>query len=364
MIIRLDPMTPKRARWEPRSLNSLGQSIPSSIELPEVAFYYPNPVWRHGDWIKNLILFFDGVALLVPDYMAEKPERVDPAIVVGLRQKGLLHIITPETAVDQSAAEKLAGVMSDMITSGLFDALGNASAVFHELSYSRLGGYGDEGLANMILEELKIRGLARDSEDGVSIPMHPAVRSLILVLLAQILRPKGRELGLDLSPATDRPDVVQALKELLALPNQPSSGDVVASDLLTVGVDLSAVPIDEILDYRQQNLAAYGAYRRSLRRFLRDFASMDDDARLEAMDDRQAEIEDLASDVRRASRQAWRRPASLALGLAGAAWAFAGDPLSAALAGAGALVGFEPNGDRDISAYSYLFSAPGHERWL
>lgn len=278
--------------------------------------------------------------------------------------EGLLHIITPETAVDQAAAEKLAGVMSDMITSGLFDALSNTSVVFHELSYSRLGGYGDEGLANMIIEELKIRGLARDSEDGVSIPMHPAVRSLILVLLAQILRPKGRELGLDLSPATDRPDVVQALKELLSLPNQPSSGDVVASDLLTVGVDLRAVPIDEIVEYRQQNLAAYRAYRQSLRRFLRDLSGMDDDARLEAMDARQAEIEDLASDVRRTSRQAWRRPASLALGLAGAAWAFAGDPLSAALAGAGAVVGFGPNGHRNISAYSYLFSAPGHERWF
>ena len=38
-----------------------------SHTLPEIAFYYPNPMWHYGDWIKNLVLFFDGVALLVPE---------------------------------------------------------------------------------------------------------------------------------------------------------------------------------------------------------------------------------------------------------------------------------------------------------
>ena len=42
-------------------------------QLPELAFYYPNPVWSDSDWVKNLVLFFDGIALLVPDYMRESP---------------------------------------------------------------------------------------------------------------------------------------------------------------------------------------------------------------------------------------------------------------------------------------------------
>lgn len=37
------------------------------------------------------------------------------------------------------------------------------------------------------------------------------VGSLILVLLSQILRPHGEKLGADLSPATDRPQLVGAL---------------------------------------------------------------------------------------------------------------------------------------------------------
>jgi hypothetical protein len=40
----------------------------------ELALYYPNPMWYRGDWVKNLILFFDGIALLVPSYMKGHPE--------------------------------------------------------------------------------------------------------------------------------------------------------------------------------------------------------------------------------------------------------------------------------------------------
>ena len=73
----------------------------------EIAFYYPNPVWTYGDWIKNLVLFFDGIALLVPDYMRDRPEQVDRPIVVGLKEQGLLEIIEPEKAVDKAATEQL-----------------------------------------------------------------------------------------------------------------------------------------------------------------------------------------------------------------------------------------------------------------
>jgi hypothetical protein len=40
--------------------------------------------------------------------------------------------------------------------------------------------------------------------------------------------------------------LIDALVGLLSLPTSPSSGHVVPFDLATVGVDLSAVPMDEI----------------------------------------------------------------------------------------------------------------------
>lgn len=97
---------------------------------------------------------------------------------------------------------------------------------------SRMGFSGDQGLARMILEELKQRNLARDTEDGVSIPMHPDVRSLILILLAQILRPYGANLDAELSLATDSPALVTALAEMLALKAIPSTETVIQFDLV------------------------------------------------------------------------------------------------------------------------------------
>jgi len=186
-------------------------------EQKELAFYYPNPMWHHSDWIKNLVLFFDGIALLVPNYMKELPEEIDAPIVAGLREHGLLEIIEPETAVDRAATEKLAMAMTDIISSGALDSLAKQQPAFLQLSNSRLGYYGDNGLYSMIFEELKARNLARDSEDGVSIPMNPMVRSLILVLLSQILRPYGEKIGAQLSPVTDSGRMVSALSELLSL---------------------------------------------------------------------------------------------------------------------------------------------------
>ena len=33
---------------------------------PDFAFYYPGQHWRNVNWIKNLVCFFDGIAMLIP----------------------------------------------------------------------------------------------------------------------------------------------------------------------------------------------------------------------------------------------------------------------------------------------------------
>ena len=328
------------------------------VAAPEVGFYYPNQFWYRSDWIKNLILFFDGLGLLVPDYMKDRLDSFDPSLVEGLRSHGLLHVLEPETLVDKAAAEKLAEAMANAISSGALDDLTGESIAFAELSMSRLGFRGDAELAGMIVEELKARGLAQDTEDGVSIPLHPAVRSLVLVHLAHILRPYGGRMGLDLSPVTDRPDVVRALTELLSLPDAPSTGSVVTFDMATVGVDLAPVPIDEVLDFRRQHLEEHRAYARKVRQFVRELSALPEEQRQEAFEDRQEELDERARDLKRTSRQAWKRPAGFALTLAGASWtAVTGDPIGALLgAGAGALAATSGGGS-EAGAYSYLFRA-------
>ena len=77
----------------------------------EVAFYYPGWIWQSDHAIKNLLLFFDGIALLVPEYMKERPGAIVPEIADPLLDEGLLHILEPEKVVDKPATEKLAGAL-------------------------------------------------------------------------------------------------------------------------------------------------------------------------------------------------------------------------------------------------------------
>ena len=335
------------------------QNVPDpNAAPPEVAFYYPGWIWRSDGAIKNLLLFFDGVALLVPEYMKEGPGAVVPEIAEPLLDTGLLHILEPEKIVDKSATEKLAGALTDVIASGALDSLGKEHTHFHQLSYSRLGGFGDAELARMIVEELKTRGLARDTEDGVSVPLHPMVHSLVLVLLAQILVPHGRHFGLVLEPATDQPHLVEALAEVLSLPSVPSAGNVVATDLETVGVDLSHVPLDEVLSYRTEHGEDYRAYRRAIREFVRRLSLLPAGDRAKALSDRSEEIEDLARDIERRSRRAWNQPASFGLGIAGAAWsATSGDPIGLIIGVGATLLGGLDSKPVECGAYSYLFRA-------
>lgn len=324
----------------------------------EMAFYYPGHLWYHTGWLKNLLLFFDGVALLAPRYKKHEPETLDPDLVGPLKERGLLRILEAETIVNKEATAQLAEAMTKIIVSGTLDKLAKEQTAFHELSYSRLGGYGDAELADAIFSELKRRGLAKDTKDGVSIPMHPKVRVLVLVLLAQILRAQGRKIDLELAPATDRPELVEALGELVSVPTPTSTANVVAFDLDTVGVDLARVPLDEVLAFRSEYFRQHQGYARAVRRFVQELSILSEEERLRAFEDRQAEVRDMAHELKTISRRAWRRPASFALTIAGATWTLkSGNPVGAILAAAGAIVGMKAKESASTGAYSYLFSA-------
>lgn len=322
----------------------------------EIAFYYPGHLWEAGDWIKTLLLFFDGIGLLVPEYKLHEPETIDPVLAGPLRDRNLLHYFVADEAVDKRATTELAKAVGDLLASGAFDALGNQGTAFHAISMSRLGYYGDSTLAKELFEELKARNLVRESEDGVSIPIHPLARYLILTLLAQILRSGNARPGLELFPATDRMEVVGALAEVLNIPQLPSAGNVVAFDLKAVSVNLATVPLDEVLAYRSENAAQHRRYARSVRSFARELSLLPLPDRTSAFRDRQAELSDLASDLENRAHKAWRRPTSFSLGLAGSFWAMASNPVGGLLSLAGL---FAKGSDQssDVGAFSYLFSA-------
>lgn len=315
--------------------------------------------------MKNLLLFFDGVCLLVPEYMRDRPQFVDAPMTTGLREHGLLTILEPESFIDKAAATSLTKALTNIIASGALDKLAKGKTKFHELSYSRLGYMADPGLAERVYKQLKRRGLAESTRDGVSIPMHPMVHSLILTLLAQILRARGEEQGWDLCPATDRPQVQGALVELLGLPTLLSSAHVVSLDLKAVGVDVTSVPLDEVLDFRRLHGDACRKYAHSLRSFVQDLSSLSKKDRETRLNDRREEISELGKQLKDFSKKEWRRRGSFALGIAGAAWSIGARDILGSMLSLGAIAaGFATGSAPTAGAYSYLFAAGSRYRHL
>jgi hypothetical protein len=300
-----------------------------------------------------------GARQLTHQYMKGRPELADPVLAGPLHESGLLHVLEPETLVDQDVTEHLAEAMTELITRGAFDDL-PTTGCYAELSRSRMGWNADVKLAEMLVEELQARDLARPSQDGVSVPLHPVVRTVILVLLSQLMRDAGHRAGLDLHPTTSRPEVLSDLLAVLSLPQMPSAGHVVALDLEVVSLNLAPVPPDEILGFRQEHGAAYRAYARNIRELIGELALLDSVERQRRLLDRREELADSADSLRATARREWRLPlASFAMGAAGAVWALSSrhDPVTAALSIAGGVLGAASFRSAPASAYSYLIDA-------
>jgi hypothetical protein len=333
--------------------------------MPDLAYYYPAPYWglAEVDRLKSLLLFFDGIAILLPRYMSGRESAADPVLAGPLREMGLLTILEPETFVDQVVTEALITAIAELITGGAFDDLDHPEHAYQELSRSRMGWGADVELSDMITEELIARGLARPSEDGVSVPLHPVVRATFLVLLSQLARDAGRRAGLGLHPATTSYRAVRDLLRVMSLPASQSAAHLVTLDLETVGIDLASVPLDDILDFREHHGKPYRAYARNVRQQVSELGLMEPEEREATLADRREELTDVAEDLRNRARLRWRNPlGTFALGAAGATWLSAGplhDPLGAVLAfaTAGSALAGTASGQEPVTAYSYIFQA-------
>ena len=329
-------------------------------EMKEIAYYYPAPYWlaKEGDWIKSLLLFFDEVAILLPNYMRGRHREADPFLAGPLEEQGLLRVLEPKEWVDAEVAETLAEIMVELLVGGVFDGLPE-ERYFAELSQSRIGYGSDAELAEFLVDELRQRGLARPSEDGVSIPLHPAVRTTILVILGQLARRTGDRRGMAMHPATNCPKAATDLLVALSRESMPSCGGVIRLDLEPVTLDLSSIPLKEVLQLRDDHREAHRAYMRSLRGFLVELGRISDSVDREAaLLERRQEIADMAHDNRRSvGRSVGKSLASWSMGIAGGVWSAAtGDVLGATVGALGLGAGLVPGSADTVGAYSYLFT--------
>ena len=349
------------------SENTWDRTIPYQAQelKPDVAFYYPGQYWLDADWIKNIVLFFDGIGMLIPSYMPDQGSWDDLPVVEALKDNELFHVIRPEEHIGAEETHALATAIQGIIDSGGLDAIMQSNnkssrSAFGSLSMSRMGYLGDHAVAQGIFEVLKERGLASDSQDGVSIPMHRAVRGLILVLLSQIIKDRGEEMGLTLSPATDQVRFVRALNSVIesVRTSTPMAGDVVSFDMDIVGIDLANIPIEEVLAFRKDYYPQHRDYRLAIHRFTRELSNTPAEERPLLFERREEELRDAASALRKEHQALWKQATTFSLGLVGAALnLFLGNVVGAAVTGASSTINAVGSPSADLGCYSYLFEA-------
>jgi hypothetical protein len=327
----------------------------------EIAYYYPEPHWLadEGSWIKSLLLFFDEIAILLPDYMRGREVVSDPTLAGPLEDRTLLRVLEPEWFVDEVSTNKLTDLMAALVEARAFDSLPETGR-FASLSKSRMGYIAADRAADRVFNSLLERGLATETEDGVSIPMHPGVRTVYLIILAQLARETGARRGLDLHPVSNWVAVDDALRRFLELPPMPTRGHVVSLDLQVVSVNLGRVPLDEVLQFRSENHEAHRRYMTDLRTFAESLSLLNEADSQRALRDRREDLEEQARALHRLSWQAWKsrsRVSGFGLGLTGAAYAAATGSLVPGIIGAlTAALSMLPD-PPNVSSYSYLFKA-------
>jgi hypothetical protein len=196
-------------------------------------------------------------------------------------------------------------------------------------------------------------------------------------MFAQVFRSRLLDRGTVVHPLTDSSDIATGLEITLDVMAQTrfhprpmrdfwvsptrEYQDVmnptqISTDLLEVGTDLSDVPLDEVLDFRRENMNHYTAYAAGLREFLVTQATLHPTEQEKARRERRLRIREQAAELRKISRTAFGlRSAALVLALTGAAWTarhgdIFGSMMSGLIAGAQAI----PLPEGTVTPYSYL----------
>jgi len=324
---------------------------------PEFVHFYGDWIWGKDltGWIKSLLLFFDGIALGIPHDVANYLIESDPYLAQPLIEQGLLRNFVEEIWPTQS-----------------FD---DPAYELVEIAdkYNRWEGVDpSEGIIPMrqllgMDEELRFIGwvvprafLYIDRLDKMGDRTAKYYRAFLVSITSMMLAQSVTDVAIQ--PIINDEDAARFVASAVGSLASGKRADVVVADIASVGIDLSAVPLDEVLDFRSKYGSEYRAYSKDIREFALMLSLMTESDQITAIAARRAELKDRRARLRRIGRQSFKgQSISLGLGLAGAAWTLAhGDTWGAAIA-AGQIAAAATISKSSLSsigaAYTYIFRA-------
>ncbi|MBE4771235.1 hypothetical protein [Streptomyces caniscabiei] len=336
-------------------------------------YYASGWIWPHNysGQIKSLLLFFDGVTLSLPAWRF--PDVIDRSVDLGqsLFEKGLLINLPPEESLTPTSSSRLAEGLTQWIRNHPHrDTMPfDREESLWDTSSEHWGERDDQQIAaaGQFVRELQNLGLAHmiDSRWCLS----PDVYFLVLMAYCRSLQEEiAHRSDIVLQPVVDINTSRfaysrQFLEDLRGQPSSTTARDpqrtaarVIESDWHEVGVDLSLVPLDEVLDFRAEHGESFRSYAQGLRNLLLASEKLNDEQFEAELSVRSAQISEEAANLQKMTRRAFGQSVAAAvLALGGATWtATQGDPIGALFATASAGVAFA-RPSRPVTAYSYFF---------
>jgi hypothetical protein len=337
----------------------------------QLAYFAPDWIWptESIEFMKLMLLFFDGITLSVPQVEFEETVNREPVLALPLCERGLLHNLDPSDYVDPVYSELLSSAVIEAVT--MLDYKEEDKDRFLTLTYHHAGKLElpeGKSLAAAILN----RGLGSyPSGPSRMFQVTPAARWAILYLFGQALRCSVKSNFPELRVEPVLPNMVDYQQfNSTSFPGNDIAfrkltlAELEISDNLWVPLDLERVPLDELLDMKRAYAPDLRAYLEVLKEFKLNLSASSDPTRL--IEERLHEISDYASGLRaRDGVNRARATVSFMLSLVGATWtAWSGDIAGSIFALLAAAAGLPRNdAPRDVTSYSYLMKVRHRPRW-
>jgi hypothetical protein len=297
------------------------------------------------------------IALSLPSPLFEDVVDRDPVLALPLLERGLLQNFDPAEWTDQEA---LASVTDELIS-----ALDHETKMFGDSRYCSLTGFhwgqamGNEGYRRLT-EKLVNTGLVRHNDSTGLFLMPEDLRRHILLMWFKVLATAAAPRNIRIHPVAELAVTDDLLDQYFhhssgpRFLNQMATGSYFLHDMAALYLDLSTVPLDEILDFRAQHGVQYRAYLADLLAYV-ERAAREYDPAFHAT--REEVIIDQWNELERLTRKTFSKRAGVAaLSLLASVWSGSrGDPLGAILAGMTALLAL-PEMPSPPPQFAYLFT--------
>jgi hypothetical protein len=328
--------------------------------IPEFAFYYGDWIWNEDltGWVKSLLLFFDGIALSVSPEKAEELIESNPVLAQPLAELDLLRNYWPNSFDEwlepyTAEAAKYVPLVRRIIE--IYERIpegGTLSASDQHEIERVVTESGDVVKAGW---KAYSNTISRAAQKYGGTPSQ--MKAIASGFMARLLRKNVTDVAIE--PVIDDEDAGGFVAALTGS-HYAGRGKIVIGDLVQIGIDLSAVPLDEVLDFRSKYGSEYRSYSNEVRKLVLELSLMDEADQPLALRERRAELEDRAEQLRKTGRAAFARQSiTLGFGLAGAAWTLVhGDPWGASFAASAAAAGLSRQDPESIGAsYTYILRA-------